>query len=135
MTFSIRTVTLLVLIAVIVTAGVSHYYYPLTKTIEVEREVIKNNIVTVTHTVKEKDGRVDIITTTTDKSQKIESNTKTKSINLQTNWLVSGLYETDIHALQPTYGLQVNRRILGPVFISAVLNTKGSVGLGLGFEF
>lgn len=113
---------------------VIHFSTPKTITVETQHDVIHNNIVTVTHTIKENDGTVDVTTTTTDHSQKIETDSKT-AVQIQPNWLVSGTYGIDIHTLQPAYGLQVNRRILGPVFIGALLNTRGDVGLSLGFEF
>jgi hypothetical protein len=111
-----------------------HYAKPVIQSVNVDHDVIHNNIVTVTHTIHEKDGTTDTTTTTMDHTQQVDTDTKTIAKPLP-NWLVAGTYSTEIHTLQPAYGVQVNRRILGPMYIGAGLNSQGMVGLSLGFEF
>lgn len=132
-----KNVALLCLIAAIVSAAVTQFYFPKiqTKVVETTKEVIKNDVQTVTRTVTLPGGGTESTTTTVDHTQRINSENKTGITIAPKDWLVTGSYSTSIHTLEPIYGLQVNRRILGPSYIGALLNTKGEVGLSIGLEF
>jgi len=126
-----KSITILCIVVAIVAAGSTRY-----KTVETTRDVVHNDVQTIVKTIKLPTGEVDTTTTTTDHSVKVDTDNKT-AVQLQVakNWLVSGVYSISIHTLEPSYGLQVNRRILGPIFIGANANTKGEIGLSLGMEF
>lgn len=131
-----KLLLLIITVSLLLGAGMDHYLNPTIKNTETTKEVIKNNIVTVTHEVKEKDGTIDTTTTVTDTSQKTDTSKSTQVIILpKPNWLVSATYNTDIHTLQPSYGADVKRRILGPIFLGANADTSGRIGLTLGMEF
>lgn len=129
-----KTVAIMCLASAVVSAACTQYFFPQIKTVEVQKEVIRNDIQTVTHTVKEPDGTTDITTTTTDHSQVTLTDTK-KEFNIVPNWHVSAFADANIKLESPEYGLNVQRRILGPIFIGASLSNKGNVGASLGMEF
>jgi len=133
---TIKQVLIYCALCTFASAAATRYYFPSiqTKTVVTEKEVIHNDIQTVTKVVKMPSGETDTITTVIDHTQKTETNTQL-SIQLNPkNWIVSGTVQTDYHFL-PYYGAQVQRRILGPILVGALLNTRGEVGLSLGFEF
>lgn len=51
------------------------------------------------------------------------------------NWRVGGLVGVDLGGLSPTYGGQVERRIIGPVYVGAWGLSSGQGGLSVGVEF
>ncbi len=127
------------LVAATITAGVTRYYFPvvLTKTVEVEKEVVKNNIQTVVHTVTLPNGSVDSTTTIIDHSQRTETDTK-QSVAYQNPTLnVSVLVANDfsIRAIKPIYGVSVTKEVLGPITVGAFGLTSGTVGLSVGLNF
>lgn len=135
---STKYVLVLCLISAIISAGLSRYYFPnvQTKTVEVTRDVIKTQIQTVTHTIQLPNGQIDTTTTTNqDTSQIITDKKQTVQLAVQKDWLISAAYNTDIHTLLPSYGADVKRRILGPIFIGGNADISGRVGLTLGMEF
>lgn len=50
-------------------------------------------------------------------------------------WRVGALVGLDIHALQPTYGAHVERRLVGPLSLGGFALTSGVAGLSLSLEF
>lgn len=131
-----KTVLILLVITAVISAAATKFYFPnvTTKIVETQKEVTKTDVQTVIKTVT-KDGVIESTTTITDHSQKVETSKKVDITAATKDWLVSASYSTSIHTLEPIYGLQVNRRILGPAYIGALLNNKGQVGLSLGLEF
>lgn len=136
---SLKQVAVLLLVTATVSAALTRFYFPQVqvKTVEVEKDVIHNNIQTVVVTKKLPSGEVDSTTTIVDHTNKVDTDNKTSEISkIPPNWLIVGTASvTGINFANPAYGVQVNRRILGPIFINASANTKGEVGLGLGMEF
>lgn len=118
-------------------AIITKFYFPHVevKTVETTKEVIKNDVQTVIKTVTHPGGETESTTTITDHTQRTDTSKKLTQINTTKDWLVSASYSTSIHTLEPIYGIQATRRVLGPVYIGALLNTKSEVGLSLGFEF
>lgn len=134
---SLKYTALACLISAIISGAVVNYYFPkiTTKTVETTKEVVRTDIQTVVHTVTLPNGAVDSTTTIVDHTQKVDTSKNIAVVNATKDWLVSGSYSTSIHTLEPIYGLQVNRRILGPAYVGALLNNKGEVGLSIGLEF
>ncbi len=132
-----KNIAILCISTAIASSVVTRYYFPKvnTKTVETTKEVIKTDIKTVTRTITAPDGTTDTTTVTEDHSIKRDSSNKTALTNKQPNWMVSGAVLTDFTRQPPYYGIQVQRRILGPFYIGALLTTKQDVGLSLGFEF
>jgi hypothetical protein len=134
----LKNVAILVLITAVLSAVITKYYFPKLQmqTVEVEKEVIKNNIVTVTKIVKDKDGNETSETTTVDRSTTKNTDSKVVSIAASKDWMISASAQTDFkEGLKPVYGVQVQRRILGPFYVGGTVNTDRAVGVSVGFEF
>lgn len=136
MNIQLRYLALIVLASIGLGAAVSRYAVPpQAKTVESTKEVTRNDVQIVTRTVTLSNGTTESTTTTTDHTIKAETNNKQSVTVVPKDWLVSGSVSTDYKFAPPTYGAQVQRRILGPVFGGFLINTKGDVGLSIGFEF
>jgi len=111
------------------------------QTVEVEKK--RNNIVTVTHEVEQKDGTKIIDTRTEDKS--IEMNTidqtvkQTETItNAKPNWKVQGLAGANyLHLTSDplVYTVDVEHRFIGPIFLGAYGRSDKEIGLSISVEF
>lgn len=123
-------------IALLIGAGLGSQLFPTvnTKEVEVEKERIVKDVVTVTKYITRPDGTTESTTTTTDKSKESKQATNTK-LTLAPDWHVSVAANTNNIALNDLrYTLQVERRIIGSLFVGANLSTDKTVGLSLGFE-
>lgn len=135
----IRLTILLCALSAVLAAAMTKYYFPTvqTKTVEVEKEVVHNDIQTVVHTVKLSSGEVDTTTTTTDHTQRIETDSKTAMIMKSSTINVSGLVANDFSKglLVPVYGISVSKEFLGPITVGAFGLTSGTIGLSVGINF
>jgi len=104
-----------------------------------EVEVVKKNIVVKERIIKQKDGTEITERTTEDRStettdKKSESSSSTVVTNKKPDWRVNALgalnKDRDI-----TYGLQVERRILGNISAGVYGMTDKTIGLSVGMEF
>lgn len=104
-----------------------------------EVEVIKHDIKTVTHTVTKPDGSTDTTIVQVDKSTEDKSKESQTTIsNAKPNWLISataGKSEGRDLLTNPTYGLVVQKRFMGPIYLGAYGNNNKEFGLALGMEF
>ncbi len=133
---SIRNTVILCLIISAVSIIATRYIFPRieTKTVETTKEVVRTDVQTVVHTITLPSGGTDTTTTIIDHSTRTETSKNTAITSKLPNWQVSGSAQSGID-LKPYYGIQAQRRILGPFYLGALLNTKGDVGLSIGFEF
>lgn len=133
-----RNVAILVILAVIITAGVTRYYFPQVeyKNVEVVKEVVKNDIRTIVRTVERPDGTKETTTDTTDRSTRRETTKNETIIAAKPQWMVGVGAGTkfDDRGLV-VYDLQVQRRIVGPFYLGARAATDKSVGVSIGMEF
>lgn len=123
-------------IALLIGAGLGAKLFPTvnTKEVEVEKQVTVKDVVTVTKFITRPDGTTESTTTTTDKSKENKQATNTK-VTLAPDWHVSVAANTNNIALDDLrYTLQVERRIIGSLFVGANLSTDNTVGLSLGWE-
>lgn len=96
----------------------------------VEKEVIKRDIQTVVKEVVRPDGTKETVTTIIDKSK--ESSAKQILLSPPAkNWVVGAYYRVN----EPTYALNVNYRLVGPVYLGGLLDLNKNVYLGLSLEF
>jgi len=107
-----------------------------------EVEVARKNVVTVTHEEKKPDGTMIIDTRIEDKStETTKTDTKEKTTetitNLKPQWKVQGLagISLDKSFVGEVYGVGVERRIIGPIFVGVYGKTSKEVGLSLSVEF
>jgi hypothetical protein len=62
--------------------------------------------------------------------------TKEKTVEYSKNeFLVSIGVQSNIQQLQPSYGLHIEKRLIGPVYLGVFGYTNGSGGLNLGLGF
>jgi hypothetical protein len=110
-----------------------------TKTIETEREVIKRDVVTVIKEVVRPDGTKETTTETVDHTrERKESRAEaTVIVNITPpKWHLSALAAVPISGpYAPVYGLQIEKRLAGPLFVGINAKTNREVGLVVGYEF
>lgn len=103
-----------------------------------EVEVLKKDIKIVEREVVRPDGTKEKERIIEDRSQetvKKEKESKEKtSVSNKPDWKVSGIAGIDNFG-QNVYGLQVERRVFGPVFVGVVGLTSKTAGLTISFEF
>ena len=101
-----------------------------------EKEVIKKDVRTIIKERTNTDGSSTKETIIVDNSK--ESSTKKfEQITVKKHdWFVAAGAEARLSELaNPSYKLEVNRRIIGDIYVGATANTRGSVGLQVGFSF
>jgi hypothetical protein len=110
-------------------------YFPRVEVKEVQHEVLRKDIVTQERTIVRQDGTKETIVTTTDKSvQKSDKSIVTEKTKPK-DWHVSLGLERNSMTGPNVYGVQVERRVLGPFSIGVRINTEKSAGFVLGAEF
>lgn len=121
-------------IGMLIGAGLIYKYKPrtVTETQVVTKDVIHNQILTVTKFVKQKDGTEVGTTTTTDTSTSTGTSVS-KDIKAP-NYHVSVGANIAFDAV-PSYSVQVEKRVFGPVFVGVRGETRGAVGAMIGLEF
>jgi hypothetical protein len=144
MTIQLKYAGAACLIAAVLSAGLTRYYFPrvtVQTKVEVQKDVTQDNIKTIVQTMKLPSGEIDTTSTTIDNTVHTDTQTQTDTLpqlypDQTKNWYV-GLTSsiTGINFANPAYGVQVNRRILGPLFIGGTVNTHGEFGVSVGMEF
>lgn len=114
----------------------------ITKIQEVEKEVIKKDIVIVTKEVKHPDGTVETTTTSTDNSTEVINKNKDVFIskNTEKQWFISAGYGRGSALGDTIITASVNRRMIGPYFLGAsgtfnTIKNDHTVGINIGMEF
>ena len=96
------------------------------------KTLVQNHVVTVTKTVIAPNGAREIDQTITDNT--VHDIIQDKINNKVPQWHVSLGASVD-GKLLPSYNLQVERRLIGPLFIGARVETRGALGLVIAVEF
>lgn len=105
------------------------------KTVEIEKEKIVKDVVTVTKIITKPDGTKEEVTVVTDKSKESKEIKNTKIVS-KLDWHVSASAKTkSIQMNDLVYSVQVERRILGDIYLGVVGSSDKSAGLSVGFEF
>lgn len=105
------------------------------KTVEIEKEKIVKDVVTVTKIITKPDGTKEEVTVVTDKSKESKEIKNTKIVS-KPDWHVSASAKTkSIQMNDLVYSVQVERRILGDIYLGVVGSSDKSAGLSVGFEF
>ncbi len=112
-------------VLVVASVAATRYLWP--QVLVTEHETIKNNIVTVTKTIKDPGGVVETVTTITDRSEK---QTVESRLDVKPQWRIGGGMDSE-----KNYHVQVERRILGPAFITLGGTSQGVIRLGVAVEF
>lgn len=102
--------------------------------------VVQHDTVTVVKEVKHPDGTTETDTTITDKDKDTTSDSDTKTAsetitNLKPQWKAGVQAGYNFSSFQKVYGAQIDRRILGPLFIGAWGNSDHAGGVSVSIEF
>lgn len=126
----------LVLIALTVTATKRFWPSIQSSTKIEEREVVKKDVQTVIKEVVRPDGTKETVTTIVDHSKESSKKTLEQVVMKKNDWFIAAGAEAKLNNLnEPSYKIEVNRRILGDIFVGATANTQGTLGLQIGFTF
>jgi hypothetical protein len=102
----------------------------------VEKEVIKRDVVTVIREIVKPDGSKETVTEIVDHSRENSSKSETVVKLAKAQYQLALLASTSAERLaDPVYGLQIQRRLLGPVWGGLSLNTDKQITFNLGLEF
>lgn len=138
-----------VILAILVAAGLGYafgrYAQPakeVIKTVEVVKTVtvVQHDTVTVTKQIKKPDGTTETDTVITDKDVDITNtaikDTSSETItNVKPQWKLSGQGGYNFSSFNKVYGAEVDRRILGPIFLGAWGNSDRAAGIAISVEF
>ena len=114
-------------------AGAGTFLFPQTKEKQVEVEKVVKDVVTVTKIITRPDGSKEEVITVVDKTKENKTNTITKKA---ANWHVSASAKSKLWPVQiDTYTIQVEKRIIGDLFLGVTGSTDKTVGLTIGMEF
>lgn len=128
-----KTNIIIATVAVLIGFGLGTQIFPKIKekTVEVEVEKVVKDIVTVTKIVTRPDGTKEEVTTVTDKTKENKEVSKVQ-IFTKPDWHISA---NGTVTSNPVYGVQIERRVLGDVFLGAGYNTDNKITINIGMEF
>jgi hypothetical protein len=120
-------------VALLIGFGLGSQLFPKIKekTVEVEVEKVVKDIVTVTKVITRPDGTKEELTTVTDKTKENREATSVKILS-KPDWHISA---NGTVIGNSTYGIQIERRVLGDVFVGAGYNTDNKINVSVGIEF
>ena len=127
-------ITGLVCLVIGVAAGSALFPKVKEKTVETEVERVVKDVQTVIKVVTRPDGTKEEVTTIIDKSKQSTDKTSTKII-AKNDWHISASGSRTFTDSSMIYTLQVERRVIGDVFLGASVNSEKQVGLVVGVEF
>lgn len=112
-------------------------YFPAIKTKTEQVEVVKNNVVTVEKIIRHKDGTVEEVRTVTDKTEKKQETSKIETHNPKDQYLVgvSARVSSIADIASPVYGIQAQRRLVGPLFLGLSVDTELQTVVTLSYSF
>lgn len=105
------------------------------KTVEVQTEKVVKDVVTVIKVVTRPDGTKEETSTTTDKSTEAKNSKSTAVVIAKADWHVNLNASKDLTASSLTYTVNVDRRILGDLFLGASISSDKKLGASIGVEF
>lgn len=151
MAISNKTVVILVIVTAAVAFGTGRWLAPTkveTKTVErvVERRVVVTDVdrKEITKKVQKPDGTTETVTEIVDRSKIKEdtdkvSDSKTTTVTERdrTSLLVRGMIGANLSSWSsgPEYGIGVDRRVLGPVWLGAYGFSSGRAGVAVSISF
>lgn len=124
-------------VALLLGLGLGSQLLPKVKieTKEVEKEVRVKDVVTVTKIITKPDGTKEEVITVIDKTKENLSKVSTQKV-MAKDWHASVAVKTDnIRFEKLTYGVSVERRVLGDIFLGVNADTEGKFGGSVGIEF
>lgn len=124
--------TVLIVVALGLGVFIGKSYYSQTKTVEIEKEIVRNDI--IIREIIKPDGTKETITTDKSTSKRDSTNTQIVAV-AKPDWHISASVSKNVNGLEPIYGLQIERRILGPFSVGIRADSQKNIGLIIGYEF
>lgn len=134
---NVKTALSIAIISAIAGAYITYKFMPPKEIIKTEtQEIIKEHTVTQIHEVTRPDGTKETNTTIVNDSKESKHSTSTQTITPeQKQWFaVIGVARTSL-AGDNIYQLNINRRILGPIYLGGSVSSEKEVGITVGMEF
>jgi len=138
MQVSLKSVGIYTLVVAALAVSATKYMWPTVQTqVKVEeKEVIKRDVRTVIKERTKPDGTTEKETVIVDNSKESSTRTIEQKTMKKNDWFVAGGVEArSLQFVDPIYRLEVNRRILGDIFVGVSATTDKSVGVQVGFSF
>lgn len=134
---SLRNTLIACLACLAVGAALAKFLWPtIEQKVEIREKVVRqNDIQTVTKIVTRPDGTTESTSVTTDRSILTTDKQLTTTSAKKPQWNLGITAATNSLTVAPTYGMLVQRRVIGPVFVGASARTDGEFGLTLSMEF
>jgi len=134
---NLKKTAVISLVCAAAAAGLTRYYFPKIefRTIEITKEVVRNDVRTVVKEVTRPDGAKEVVTEIVDRTIREEKRAVDMVSAYKPDWVIGVGARTRFQSSAPAYDLQVQRRILGPIFIGALGSSDGSIGISIGMEF
>jgi hypothetical protein len=138
MQVTLKSVAIYTLVIAALAASATKYMWPTVQTqVKVEeKEVIKKDVRTVIKERTRPDGTTEKETVIVDNSKESSTKTFEQKIMKKNDWFVAGGVEArNLQFNDPIYRVEVNRRVLGDIFVGVSANTDRSLGVQVGFSF
>ncbi len=135
---NLKAIVIYSVVLVALSVAGTRYLWPQieTQTKIEEKEVVRTDVRTVIREVVKPDGSKETVTEIIDKSKQSSTKESLQITTRKNDWFVTAGVAAELgNFQQQTYNLQVNRRILGPIFLGVSGNTRREVGVAVGFEF
>lgn len=134
---NLKQTAIYTLIVIAVSVATTKYLWPTVETqirIE-EKEVIKKDIRTIIRERTNPDGSTEKETEIIDRSKEKREKELEQITNKRKDWFVAAGTSINFSDAKPVYNVQVNRRIIGPIYLGGTAHTNGQVGVQIGLEF
>jgi hypothetical protein len=138
MQVTLKSVAIYTLVIAALAVSATKYMWPTVQTqVKVEeKEVIKKDVRTVIKERTRPDGTTEKETVIVDNSKESSTKTFEQKIMKKNDWFVAGGVEArNLQFNDPIYRVEVNRRVLGDIFVGVSANTDRSLGVQVGFSF
>lgn len=130
---NLKNLAIALFIGIIAGGILTKHFFPNVETKEVEKEVIKKDIVTITKEVIRPDGTKEVVTTTTDKST--EKKDKTIVQYDKKEYHISASVSRQSLTSKDVYGIQVEKKVFGDMTVGARIDTEKNIGVVVGISF
>lgn len=112
-----------------------YFQPPKVETVEVTKEVIKKDVVTVVKEVVRPDGTKETETTTTDRTTETSNTSNSSKVAIKPAWKVNAMVGYNIGQPKVEYGVMAQKNFIGPISLGAYATTERTIGVTVGLEF
>jgi hypothetical protein len=132
-----KTLIVYTIVIVVLSVVVTKRFWPTIDTqVKVEeKEIIKHDVRTIIKEQTNPDGSSTKETIIVDNSKEVSAKKFEQTTTKKNDWFVAAGAEATSRSLNPIYRIEVNRRVLGDVYVGVSGRTDGLIGLQIGFSF